>query len=117
MLNQQKLLTDADITSAAKTGSIIGIKTATNKTQDLAVRASDQLEKWKAGELENEGGGKLTFRKLVEAFKEDPELAKHIGDEVQMTGKNVWLSVQFKKFNQRRTMVIKFIRMVNYKIF
>ncbi len=85
----QKLITGPEIAAARKQGEIVGLKTATDKAQDLSIRASNQLEKWKAGEIENEGGGKLTFRKLIEAFKEDPELAKHIGDEVPMGDKNV----------------------------
>ena len=84
---QQKLLTAEEITTASKQGQIVGLKTATDRTQDLAIRASDQIEKWKAGEIESVGGGKITFRELIKIFKEDPELAKHIGDEVSMADK------------------------------
>jgi len=79
---QQKLITAEEITAARKQGQIVGLKTATDRSQDLAIRASDQIEKWKAGEIESVGGGKITFRELIKIFKEDPELAKHIGDEV-----------------------------------
>ena len=84
---QQKLLTAEEITTASKQGQIVGLKTATDRSQDLAIRASDQIEKWKAGEIESVGGGKITFRELIKIFKEDPELAKHIGDEVSMADK------------------------------
>ena len=84
---QQKLLTNEDIAKASKQGEIVGLKTATDRAQDLAIRASDQIEKWKAGEIESVGGGKITFRELIKIFKEDPELAKHIGDEVSMADK------------------------------
>jgi hypothetical protein len=81
---QQKLITAEEITAARKQGQVVGLKTATDRSQDLAIRASDQIEKWKAGEIESVGGGKITFRELIKIFKEDPELAKHIGDEVSM---------------------------------
>ena len=84
---QQKLITAEEITAARKQGQIVGLKTATDRSQDLAIRASDQIEKWKAGEIESVGGGKITFRELIKIFKEDPELAKHIGDEVSMADK------------------------------
>ena len=84
---QQKLITAEEITAARKQGQVVGLKTATDRSQDLAIRASDQIEKWKAGEIESVGGGKITFRELIKIFKEDPELAKHIGDEVSMADK------------------------------
>ena len=83
----QKLITGPEIAAARKQGEIVGLKTATDRSQDLAIRASDQIEKWKAGEIESVGGGKITFRELIKIFKEDPELAKHIGDEVSMADK------------------------------
>jgi hypothetical protein len=84
---QQKLITESEIAAASKQGEIVGLKKATNDAQDRAVRASNQLEKWKAGEIESVGGGKITFRELIKIFKEDPVLAAYIGDEVSMADK------------------------------
>mgnify|MGYP003113526991 CR=1 FL=1 len=84
---QQKLLTESEIAAASKQGEIVGLKKATNDKQDRQIRASNQLEKWKEGEIESVGGGKLTFRELIKIFKEDPVLAKYIGDEVSMVDK------------------------------
>ncbi len=84
---QQKLITESEIAAASKQGEIVGLKKATNDAQDRSVRASNQLEKWKAGEIESVGGGKITFRELIKIFKEDPVLAAYIGDEVSMADK------------------------------
>ena len=81
---KQELITPEELAKAIELARPLGIRENTLKVQDLAERASDQLNKWKKGELESVGGGKLDLRQLIKIFKEDPELAKHIGEEVEM---------------------------------
>ena len=81
---KQKLITAEELAKAIEVARPLGIREPTLKIHDLAERASDQLNKWKKGELESVGGGKLDLRQLIKIFKEDPELAKHIGEEFEI---------------------------------